>query len=114
MRDQWAWWVVYGGLVVALGLCVALIRQLRRERDALLFTLQLLQAQRAGEAHLRSLLTAWEKHCADEDLEFTDGDDVAHAFANFLANATGETIVAQQLDGEGIVVAIPDEEPPHA
>lgn len=106
--------LVIGVLCGALAGCLHQIGKLRRQRDALLFTLQLLQAQRAGEAYLRELLTKWEQHVASEDLEFGDGEDVAHAFADFLANATGEAIIVQQQDGEGLVVAIPDEEQPDA
>lgn len=121
MRSQWAWYVIYFLLVGAAGLLVCALRltrkqlgEARQQRDNALLALHLNVARQAGEEHLRDLMGAWFAHCEAEALEFDDGDDVAHTFADFLANATGQTIVAQQLNGEGIVVAIPDEEKPDA
>lgn len=101
-------------LLLAIWVLVRALRETRQQRDNAVLALHLNLARQAGEEHLRDLMVRWQQHCEDEALEFEDGEDVAHVFANFLANATGQTIVAQQLDGEGIVVAIPDEEKPDA
>lgn len=37
-------------------------------------------------------------------------DDLAQIFADWLANHTGEVVVARQVNGDGLVVAIPEED----
>lgn len=119
-----AWWfAVYFLLVAALLLGVLLVRHQRtliaraevarieaeRERDGAVVALGVQLARQAGERALRDLLAAWDEQTAG--VEWDNADEAAHAFADFLAQETGETIIAQQLDGEGVIVAIPNDEP---
>lgn len=118
MGDQWLWYLLLCG---ALGVAIGEIRVLHRrlvealhDRDNAMLALRLNIARQLGEQSLLDLGADWERHCELEGLVFDDGDEAAHAFADFLANQTGQPIVAQQLGGEGIIVAIPDEEEPSA
>lgn len=47
-------------------------------------------------------------------LEFESDEEAAHALADYLANRTGNPILAVQQNGPGLIVAIPDEEEPGA
>lgn len=86
------------------------IKRLRRERDAVIFALRLRIAQEAGRQYVHDLVADFQRHVELDGIELEDGQAAAHAFADFLANQTGQTIVAQQLDGDGIIVAIPDDQ----
>lgn len=37
-------------------------------------------------------------------------DDLAQIFADWLANHTGDAVVCRQINGDGLVVALPDSE----
>lgn len=115
MTPDW-WYVVYGLLLSAISAGVALVRVLRRqlaeakqERDDAILALGETIARHAGEQYLRDLTASWEEHVVSGGLEFADEEDAAHAFADYLANATGGPIIATQLGGDGIIVALPDE-----
>lgn len=44
--------------------------------------------------------------------DYADGHpelEVSEAFARWLASKTGEPVVGRELDGDGLVVAIPEE-----
>ncbi len=38
-------------------------------------------------------------------------DDLAQIFADWLANHTGSAVVARQVNGDGLVIALPDNDP---
>jgi hypothetical protein len=110
--SEWSWVAIYAGLLAACALLVALVRATRAERDQARQQLIAMLGQQAADRYLATLMQRWAEQ--SEGVEFADGDEAAHAFADFLANQTGQPIVAQQLDGDGVIVAIPDQEAPDA
>lgn len=102
------WLAVFiAGASVAVSRLLILQWRGMRERDELRAQLIAALGQQAADRYMHELMARWE--VASAGVEFTDGDEAAHAFADFLANQTGQPIVAQQLDGDGVIVAIPDD-----
>lgn len=110
LLGTWGWWGVLLGAVagVVLRVLVNRYRRVLRERDEARRALIATIGQHAADNYLRTLMDRWAQ--VSDGVEYADGNEAAHAFADFLANETGQPIVAQQLDGDGVIVAIPDHE----
>jgi hypothetical protein len=101
------------GIIGTLTATAVAIR-MRDERNAAQLALAIQIARQDGRAQMRDLMLDWHRHVELERLTFDDGDDYAHAFADWLANQTGQTIIATDTSGDGLIVAIPDSEKPDA
>lgn len=97
-----------GCMSVALALAARRNAKLEAQLAQTRLALHCQLARAAGEQYLRDLTLDWERHVELEGLELEDGEAAAHAFADFLAQATGQPIVATQVDGDGLIVAIPN------
>lgn len=74
--------------------------------EAARFAFALQTAKLAGQQRLWGLVAEWQR----EGATYEDDEAAAHALADFLAQRTGETIIATEPGGSGIIVAIPNEE----
>lgn len=94
---------------VAIGAAFGFWMEARRDRDRARAEL----AAAATTAVLRVIETRELQHAFADYIEergVDPDDDLPQVFAEWLANHTGETVVARQVDGDGIVIAIPDPE----
>lgn len=98
--------------VVGLGvLALRLVRQRDEARLDLVnvsTALSIQTGQLAARTAVDEHLLLWHQDTQGE--HFADSEEVAHSIADWLAQRTGQTIIATQPDGDGLIIAIPDSE----
>lgn len=101
--------VIFAVMCALLGAWIAASTAARRDRSRARARNehgQLLRVDSAAtQAQIDRLMTAFAGHL--EERGVSPGDDLPQIFADWLADLTGSTVVARQVDGDGLVIAIP-------